>query len=207
MPTMMPLMDKDTVRYITQNITPEEAEYVAGIKSTIDDTKIMETKPELCDDVIYLTKIIAFATKFKTSCNWAECNQQYKSQIQDFQWRIEQYREDISEIIQSIIGPIKGSDITKIELPVSDNPLEVINELKQCVQNWFILHKDNIEYEGARALTSNFLSQIQKYVYLFRLCKVSAAGYADTMTLPNPTAGTLIGDTLCKCKANIAGNF
>ena len=66
MPTMMPLMDKDTVRYITQNITPEEAEYVAGIKSTIDDTKIMETKPELCDDVIYLTKIIAFATKFKT---------------------------------------------------------------------------------------------------------------------------------------------
>ena len=113
MPTMMPLMDKDTVRYITQNITPEEAEYVAGIKSTIDDTKIMETKPELCDDVIYLTKIIAFATKFKTSCNWAEGNQQYKSQIQDFQWRIEQYRQDISEIIQSIIGPIKGSDITK----------------------------------------------------------------------------------------------
>ena len=39
MPTMMPLMDKDTVRYITQNITPEEAEYVAGIKSTIDEWK------------------------------------------------------------------------------------------------------------------------------------------------------------------------
>jgi hypothetical protein len=39
MPTMLPLMDKDTVRYITQNITPEETEYVAGIKSTIDDSK------------------------------------------------------------------------------------------------------------------------------------------------------------------------
>ena len=188
MPTMMPLMDKDTVRYITQNIT----EYVAGIKSTIDDTKIMENKPEVCDDVIYLTKIIAFATKFKTSCTWAEGNQQYKSEIQNFQWTIEQYRQDISEIIQSIIGPIKGSDITKIELPISDNPLEVINELKQCVQNWFILHRDNIEYEGARSLTSNFLSQIQKYVFIFRLCKISTAGYADDMKLPNPDAGTVI---------------
>ena len=61
MPTMMPLMDKDTVRYITQNITPEETEYVAGIKSTIDDSKC---EPQKCDDVIYLTKIIAFYTKF-----------------------------------------------------------------------------------------------------------------------------------------------
>lgn len=188
----MPLMDKDTVRYITQNITPEEAEYVAGIKSTIDDTKVMGNKPEVCDDVIYLTKIIAFATKFKTSCTWAEGNQQYKSEIQNFQWTIEQYRQDISEIIQSIIGPIKGSDITKIELPISDNPLEVINELKQCVQNWFMLHKDDIEYEGARSLTSNFLSQIQKYVFIFRLCKISTAGYADDMKLPNPDAGTII---------------
>ncbi|WQJ51996.1 MAG: hypothetical protein [Hatfieldvirus porci] len=192
MPTMMPLMDKDTVRYITQNITPEEAEYVAGIKSTIDDTKVMETTPEKCDDIIYLTKIIAFATKFKTTCSWCGENIQYQSKIQDFQWRIDQYKEDISEIIQSIIGTIKGSDITKIELPISDNPLEVINELKQCVQNWFILHRDDIEYEGARSLTSNFLSQIQKYVYIFRLCKISTAGYADDMKLPNPDAGTII---------------
>lgn len=188
----MPLMDKDTVRYITQNITPEEAEYVAGIKSTIDDTKVMETTPEKCDDIIYLTKIIAFATKFKTTCSWCGENIQYQSKIQDFQWRIDQYKEDISEIIQSIIGTIKGSDITKIELPISDNPLEVINELKQCVQNWFILHRDDIEYEGARSLTSNFLSQIQKYVYIFRLCKISTAGYADDMKLPNPDAGTII---------------
>ena len=188
----MPLMDKDTVRYITQNITPEEAEYVAGIKSTIDDTKVMETTPEKCDDIIYLTKIIAFATKFKTTCNWCGANHQYRTEIQDFQWKIDQYKEDISKIIQSIIGTIKGSDITKIELPISDNPLEVINELKQCVQNWFILHRDDIEYEGARSLTSNFLSQIQKYVYIFRLCKISTAGYADDMKLPNPDAGTII---------------
>ena len=60
--------------------------------------------------------------------------------IQDFMWRLQQYKEDIFEVVQSIIGVLQGSDITKIELPISDNPLEIINELKQCVQNWFTLH-------------------------------------------------------------------
>ena len=36
MPTMMPLMDKDTVRYITQNITPEETEYVCGYAKNLN---------------------------------------------------------------------------------------------------------------------------------------------------------------------------
>lgn len=99
--------------------------------------------------------------------------------IQDFMWRLQQYKEDIFEVVQSIIGVLNGSDITKIELPVSDNPLEIINELKQCVQNWFTLHADDIEYEGARSLTSSFLSVIHKYVYLFRLDKCSAADYGQ----------------------------
>ena len=146
MPTMMPLMDKDTVRYITQNITPEETEYVAGIKSTIDDSKC---EPQKCDDVIYLTKIIAFYTKFNNLASVIP-NNQYKMHIQDFIWRLQQYKEDIFEVVQSIIGVLQGSDITKIELPISDNPLEIINELKQCVQNWYTLHVDDIEYEGAR---------------------------------------------------------
>ena len=99
------------------------------------------------------------------------------------------YLEDIFEVVQSIIGVLQGSDITKIELPISDNPLEIINELKQCVQNWFTLHVDDIEYEGARSLTSSFLSDIHKYVYLFRLDKCSTADYGQDQKLPNPDAG------------------
>lgn len=182
MPTMLPLMDKDTVRYITQNITPEEAKYVADVKSTIDDTKATDNT---CDDIIFLTKILAFNTKFK-NLTWVSNNYNYNQQIKEFTWKLEYYKDDISENIQSIIGEVKGADITKLELPVSDNPLDIINELKQCVQNWFELHKDNIEYEGCRYITSNFLSVIHKYVYTFRLCKVSDANYGDTQTVPNP---------------------
>ena len=160
---IIPVLDKNTIKYITKNITPEEAQYVKDIKSTLDD--VNGTKASQ-DDVIYITKILAFSEKFKT-LNWASENLQYKDTINNFKWVVENYKDDISEYIQSIIGEIKGAAISKLELPVSDNPLDIINELKICVQNWFILHEDEIEYEGARHLTSAFLAQIHKYVYLF----------------------------------------
>ena len=170
---IIPVMDKNTVKVITQTITPEEAKYVRDIKSTLDDTK---KKKKTADDIIYLTKIMSFYEKLKV-LEWNSDNQSCKTTLNDFKWRLESYRDAISEQIQSIIGEIKGADITKLELPVSDNPLEIINEIKICVQNWYNLHVDNNEYIGARHLTSDFLSQVHKYVYLLRLCKVSTSDY------------------------------
>lgn len=182
MSDIIPIMDKNTIKYITQNITPEEAEYVQGIKSTLDDTKADE---KTCDDIIYITKLLAFQTKFKT-LKWT-LTATYKEQINEFSWIIQDYIDNALNIIQSIIGEIKGSDITKIELPVSDNPLEIINELKICVQNWLTCHDDNIEYRGLINITETFLAQIHKYIYLFRLSKVSAKDYNENIQLPNKT--------------------
>ena len=182
MSDIIPIMDKNTIKYITQNITPEEAEYVQGIKSTLDDTKADE---KTCDDIIYITKLLAFQTKFKT-LKWS-LTATYKEQINQFSWIIQDYIDNTLNIIQSIIGEINGSDITKIELPVSDNPLEIINELKICVQNWLTCHDDNIEYRGLINITETFLAQIHKYIYLFRLSKVSAKDYNENMELPNKT--------------------
>lgn len=182
MPTMMPLMDKDTVRYITQNITPEEAQYVADIKSTIDDAKV---EPEKNDDLIYITKIIAFYNKFKLIFDKLS-DSPYRTHMNDFVWRLETYKQDVLENVQSIIGTIQGGDITKIELPISDNPLELLNELKIAVVNWFKLHEDDMEYEGCRSDASNFLSVVHKAIYVFRLAKISKPDYGDTQELPNP---------------------
>lgn len=177
MPTMLPLMDKDTVRYITQNITPEEAEYVAGIKATIEDTKCDVSEPK-CDDIIYLTKILAYNTKLQTlAITTNPQNYSYKSKIEEFQWIFTRYKEDVFQVIQSIIGVINGAEIAKLELPISDNILELMNEIKQTIQNWIMLHKDNIEYTAIVALSSNFLSEVHKAIYTFRLCKISEPSY------------------------------
>ncbi len=174
----MDFMNKDMLKQITQYISPDEVKYVADIKSTLEDTEVEKDKQ---DDVIYLTKIIAFYEKFKT-LNWTtECAQNYKEVIQNFSWTLETYKDSIAENIQAIIGQLNGSDISKLELPISDNPLEVINELKICVQNWYKLHEDDMEYIGCRHLTADFLAQLYKYVYLFRLNKISTNAYAETV--------------------------
>ena len=161
-------LDKNTIRYITQNISNEEAKYVAGIRSTLDDSKILIDSMQ--DDVIFITKIMAFADKFK-ALHWSAPTLSYHNAIDGFTKEIEKYKDDIAENIQSIIGQMEGNTITKLELPIGDDPLQIINEVKICVNNWFELHKDDMEYEGCRNITSGFIEAIHKYIYLFRMCK------------------------------------
>lgn len=171
---MIPVLDKNSIRVITQGIEPEQVEYVAGVGNILSD--LQNQYPEIIeegqeDDVIYVAKIMAFADKFK-NLHWAAVNDAYHKALDDFWEELETYKDDIAENIQAIIGQFAGDEFTKLELPVGNNPLDIINELKQCVQNWFVLHKDDIEYEGCRNATSGFLEVIHKYVYLFRLCKI-----------------------------------
>lgn len=166
---MLPMMDKNTIRMITQNISPEEAMYVADLKQAITDTK---APTDTQDDIIYIVKIMAFADKFK-NLHWSAPTLSYHNAIDDFTSKLEDYKDAIAENIMSIIGQFNANAITRIELPIGDNPLEIINELKIAVHNWFELHKDDMEYEGCRNATSGFLETIHKYVYIFRLCKTN----------------------------------
>lgn len=163
-------------REITRNISPEETQYVMDIKSTLDDAKVDESKE---NDVIFLGKLIAFEQKFRTIDLTAKVNSEFKMNLIDFCWALKQYTEDMSMIIQSIIGEIQGSSISKITLPVSDNILEIINELKIMVQNWVDEHTEDKEYKGAVFTSEQFLSIIHKYIYKFRLNKTTDNNYAQ----------------------------
>jgi len=173
---MIPILDKNTIKVITQNITPEQTEYVAGINDILQN--IHANYPEIeeneqNDDVIYVAKIMAFADKFK-NLHWAAANNSYHEKLDEFWSELETYKDAVAENIQSIIGQFVGDQFTKLELPTGDNPLVIINELKQCVENWYALHADDMNYEGCRNATSGFLETVHKYVYLFRLCKINA---------------------------------
>ena len=174
---MIPVLDKNSIRVITQAIEPEHAEYVAGIKDIMND--VATNYPEFeendcCEDIIYVIKIMAFADKFR-ALHWAAKTMDYHKTLDDFCEELEEYKDEIAENIQSIIGQFDSSKFTKLELPVGDNPLDIINELKICVANWFNLHIEDMEYEGCRNATSDFIQTIHKYVYLFRLCKLNQA--------------------------------
>jgi len=175
---MIPVLDKNDVRQITIALSPEQAEYVAGISSIRqeiknDNPELDEiTSDKLSEDVIFITKIMAFADKFK-NLHWSANSMDYHKALDDFGEELEEYKDDIAENIQSVIGQFSSNEITKLELPVGEDPLEIIDELKNCIVDWMELHMDNMEYEGCRNASSDFLEIVHKYIYLFRLCKIN----------------------------------
>ena len=178
------VLPKEAIRYITQNISPEEVQYVSDVKFAYDDYKQKAEKcccdcedgeckcdcEQVAEDAVYVTKIMSFADKFRV-LHWAAVNMSYHKAIDDFCDELEKYKDAIAENIQSIIGKFTGKEFHTLELPLSDNPLDVINELKICVANFLEKHRDDIEYEGCNNATSGFLEEVHKYIYLFRFCK------------------------------------
>lgn len=169
------ILSKDSVKEITQQITPAQADYVRGVKQILvdlSDGEYRKPKEEISKDIIFVAKVMAFADKFK-QLHWASYSMDYHKTIDDFGDELEEFKDAIAENIQSIIGQFNGDEITKLELPIQNDPLQLINEVKICVVNWFELHKDDMEYEGCRNILSSFLEVVHKYIYLFRLCKIN----------------------------------
>ena len=170
------ILTKDDLRTLTKEINPQQAEYVRGLGEIINDVR--ENAPELeekgqMDDIIFVAKIMAFADKFK-QLHWASYNMSFHKTIDEFGDELESFKDAIAENIQSVIGQFNGDEITNLLLPIQNDPIQLINELKICVVNWFELHKDSMEYEGCRNLLSGFLEVIHRYIYLFRICKIES---------------------------------
>ena len=166
------LMPKSDVKYITANIGPDEVQYVTDVANIINNCKEIGCSECQSADILYVTKIIAFSDKFQV-LHWAAPNMSYHKALDDFRGELEDYKDAISENIQSIIGQFKGNNeqFNQINLPISDDPLEIINELKICVNNFLHAHEEDDEYEGCRNETSGFLEAIHKYISHFRMCK------------------------------------
>ena len=167
-------LNKEAVKAITQQITPEQAEYVRGVKQILvdlQDGEYNKSAEDISSDIIFVAKIMAFADKFK-QLHWASATMSMHKTIDEFGDELEGFKDAIAENIQSIIGQFNGDEITKLELPIQNDPLQLINEVKICVVNWFDLHKDDMEYEGCRNILSGFLETVHRYIYLFRLCKI-----------------------------------
>lgn len=169
------ILTKDDIRNITQNITPQEAQYVMDINSTLDDTKANDKNS---DDIIFLAKLIAFEKAFR-AVDLTTTNNTYKAYITDFSWTLKSFTEEMYQIIQSIIGEVEGAAISQVELPVSHNPLELINEIKIMLQNWLEKHENDREYKGAVFTVSQFLANVHKFIYKFRVSRISDNNYAE----------------------------
>ena len=104
-----PLLSKDAVKYITQNIDDEEVQYVQDVKSVYDNAKLSGCDEKECEDILYITKIIAFHDKFRV-LHWAAKSLSYHNELDKFCDVIGGYKDAIAENIQSIIGKFNGNE-------------------------------------------------------------------------------------------------
>lgn len=149
-----------------EQVTPEDTQYIADVNANYD----LNPDAENSEDIVYVAKLLGFYPRFK-NMHWAAENNSIHTRLDEFTSILIDYIDTIAENIQGIYSQFKDSMINQVEVPGDVNPIYVLTTLKSEVENWFELHEDDMKYEGCRNATSAFLQDINKYIYLLRLCK------------------------------------
>lgn len=165
-------LDVPFIKKVSGVISPEEVKYVSDVKNVIDTCETCGCDGEECIDILFVTKIIAFADKFRV-LHWAAKNHSEHVILDKFIKDMENFKDTIAEVLQGIGGQFKASHelFQHINLPLGDSSLHVMDELKNVITEWFFTREDNIDYEGARNTVSGFLEIIYKNIYLLRLAR------------------------------------
>lgn len=185
------ILSKEDVKYISQNINPEETNYVMGVstilndvgneyKSRYEDTPV-EQKPSeekinqeamvTTEDILLLNKLIGYSNKF-INATYACKTEQYKYRIQDYQWRL----KDTIEKSMRIMSLKYGQDfniVYNIEIPGSNDPLVLINDIKEMLFNYVAKAEmsDNAEDWCLHKIMQEALQATCESIYEFRLTK------------------------------------
>lgn len=160
---------------LLEYLDEDELQYVTDMNNTLYQQNIIKNagKNDMgLSDIEFIVKIFGFVDKFKLF-HWSANNHSMHDQIDDFYKILEKFKDDFAENIQGISGQFEPDVITKVNIPGCTDPLECINNLKDCVSNYLTSSKvaESPEYEGIRNICSGFMEAIYKYIYIFRLCK------------------------------------
>lgn len=117
-----------------------------------------------------IPNLLAYHTYFKFA-HWCASSMNLHKTIDDFYNLLSDYIDELAEVLQGISGQFKMSDLYIEDLDQNKvEVLDVINQMKQLLQNFVHDFQDNEQYMGAIDITTTFLKEIAKYTYLFRMC-------------------------------------
>lgn len=184
------VLDKDDIRYISQNINPEEAQYVMGVSTILNDVgneyKARVSSNEyshddykegnekyMQEDILMINKLLAYSNKF-LNCTYACKSDNYKYKIQDFQWSIKDTIDNCMKILSVKYGQ-NTNLIYNLEIPSNSDPLVLLNDLKEQVFDYIAKceYADGAENYVLGKFLEEFLKRICSAIYDFRLAKSS----------------------------------
>lgn len=117
----------------------------------------------------FLGVLEGYKTKIK-NLHWAAFAYNIHTQLDEVLNIVSDYQDLVAEASMGIHGQMGPSDLIAITTNEVD-PLAMLKNLQGKTKEFYLALGDNVNYAGIKSETETFLVNLDKYAYLFRLCK------------------------------------
>ncbi len=117
----------------------------------------------------YLNILEGFKTKIK-NLHWAAFAMNIHVRLDELLEIVSDFQDSVAEESMGIHGQLGPNVISGTPCECVD-PLAMLESLKQKTVTFYKGLGDKVDYVGIKSETETFIHELNKYLYLFRLCK------------------------------------
>ena len=117
----------------------------------------------------YLNVLEGYKTKIK-NLHWAAFGLSIHVKLDDLLGTVDGYQDAIAEDCMGIYGKMAPNVIQGVSCPHVD-PLSALEGLKEKAFSFYTGLEDKAELAGIKSETEVFIHELNKFTYLFKLCK------------------------------------
>lgn len=110
-----------------------------------------------------------YKTRIK-NLHWAADGFNIHKRLDELLSAVSGYQDAIAEEAMGIYGRMGNNDIFGIPCKIYD-PIALINDIKNKTNRFYNGLDNSILYIGLRSEVETFIHELNKYIYLFSLCK------------------------------------
>lgn len=130
------------------------------------------TEDEKNDCVEFLNQLEGWKTKCK-NLHWSSPKLNIHVKLDEFGNSLSSYQDSLAEGYMGINGKLPPNILKGISCEVT-NALDFIEEVRRNTINFYKKLPQDVMYKGITSDCETFIQEINKYVYLFKLCNVNA---------------------------------
>lgn len=128
---------------------------------------------DLSPDVLlqFLGRLSGFISRAK-SLHWGASGKDIHEYLDDFWKELYEFQDTVAEGYMGIAGKLSAKDIPYIPAEERSDPQAFIHEVESKTLEFYnLLPADDPRYKGLAGEVESFIQAIEKYKYLFGLCK------------------------------------
>ena len=119
----------------------------------------------------FLSKIEGFKTRCK-NLHWSAPKNNIHMRLDEFLAAMDDFEDKIAEGVMGIIGKF-GPNSVNGENCEASNAIELMECVKGAVNEFYQSLPEDICWKGVSSECENFIQDVNKYTYLFKLCDVN----------------------------------